>query len=258
MLRHTSVYKENLTTKTITMKNLTLVIVLVALFVLPAQAQNWWKSGISGKGPVVKRQLDLSSFDKLILSNNAKVYLRQGRTQSVEVEAQENIIDNLVKDVSGNTWKIRFDQPVRRYEGMKVYITVPTLTGLRISGSGSINGENKFTGLQELGVSVSGSGDINLELDAKRIDSNISGSGDIRLAGSTGALEIRISGSGEVEASELVSDSCKVRISGSGDCEVEVKNDLDVHISGSGDVNYKGRPRVNTRITGSGDVRGRS
>jgi hypothetical protein len=240
------------------MKNLILVFGLVALFSFNAQAQNWWKSGISGEGPIVKRTLDLSSFDKVVLTNNAKVYLRQGSSQSVEVEAQQNIIDNLVKEVSDNTWKIRFDDPVRRYDGMKVYITIPSLTGVRLSGSGSIISENTFTGIDELGVSISGSGDIRLSVEANMIDSHISGSGDIRLAGRTDKHGISISGSGEVEAYDLTSSSCKVRISGSGDCQIEVQEDLEVRISGSGDVNYKGRPRISSRISGSGDINGRS
>lgn len=240
------------------MKKLIFVFSIVALFSFNAQAQNWWKGGISGEGPIVKRTLDLNSFDRVVLTNNAKVYLRQGNTQSIEVEAQENIIENLVTDVSDGTWKIRFDKSVRRYEGMKVYITIPTLTGVRLSGSGSIISENTFNGLDELGVSISGSGNIRLAVEANMVDSHISGSGDIRLAGRTGKHGISISGSGEVEAYELVSESCKVRISGSGDCEVEVKEDLEVRISGSGDVNYKGRPRVSSRISGSGDIRGKS
>ncbi len=240
------------------MKKLMLVLGLVALFQLNAQSQNWWGKGMNGEGPIVKRSLDLDGFDKIVLTNNAKVYLRQGSSQSVEVEAQENIIENLVTDVSDNTWKIRFDKPVRRYEGMKVYITVRTLEGVRLSGSGSIIGENTFTGLDELGVSVSGSGDISLDVEANIIDTHISGSGDIRLAGRTDKHGISISGSGEVEAYDLNSNACKVRISGSGDCEVEVQEDLEVRISGSGDVNYKGRPRVSSRISGSGDIHGRS
>lgn len=240
------------------MKNLILVFGLVALFSYQAQAQNWWKSGISGEGPIVKRTLDLSSFNKVVLTNNANVYLRQGSSQSVEVEAQQNIIDNLVTEVSDGTWKIRFDDPVRRSEGITVYITIPTLEAVRISGSGNLKGENTFTGINELGVSISGSGNISLEVEANIVDTHISGSGDIRLAGRTDKHGISISGSGDVEAYNLSSGACKVRISGSGDCEVEVQDDLEVRISGSGDVNYKGRPRISSRISGSGDINGRS
>lgn len=240
------------------MKNLTVIIGLLVLCSQEMQAQNWWKNGISGEGPTVTRTLDLDDFAAIRLTNNAKVYIRQGSPQSVEVEAQENIIDNLKREVQDDTWTIGFDRSVRRYDGMKVYITIPHLEGLRVSGSGSITSEGRFTGVDDLGVSISGSGDIRLDVDATSVDSHISGSGNIKLRGNTGHHEISISGSGDVEAYELSSESCKVRISGSGDCDVDVREDLEVRISGSGDVNYKGRPRISSRISGSGDINGRS
>ena len=240
------------------MKKLMLLAGLFTFISLNTQAQNWWKSGITGEGPVVKRQLDLASFDAFALTNSADVYVRQGSTQSVEVEGQENVINNLVKEVEDGAWKISFDQPVRHHEGLKIYITLPSLRGVRISGSGNIIGENQFTGIDKLGVSVSGSGNIKLDIQARAVDSHISGSGNIRLAGNTGAHEIHISGSGDVSAYELSSESCDVHISGSGDCDVDVRENLEVRISGSGDVNYKGRPRINSRISGSGDINGRS
>ncbi|MCB0628273.1 MAG: head GIN domain-containing protein [Saprospiraceae bacterium] len=240
------------------MKNLAVIFGIMLLFSFNTQAQNWWKNGISGEGPVVKRTLDLDDFSAIRLTNNAKVYIRQGSPQSVEVEAQENIIDNLKREVSDDAWTIGFDRSVRRYDGMKVYITLPSLRGLRVSGSGSITSESRFTGVEDMDVSISGSGDIRLEVESASIDSHISGSGNIKLRGTTGRHEVHISGSGNVEAYELNSESCKVQISGSGDCDVDVREDLEVRISGSGDVNYKGRPRISSRISGSGDINGRS
>lgn len=240
------------------MKNLMLILAAVVLVNFSSQAQNWWKSGITGEGPITKRQLDLASFDAVALTNSAKVYIRQGSKQSVEVEGQENILDNLILEVEDHVWKIAFDRPVRRYEGLKVYITLPSLRGARVSGSGDIIGESQFTDIEKLGVSISGSGNISLDVEARDVSSHISGSGNIRLTGKTGSHDIHISGSGGVAAYDLKSESCEVHISGSGDCDVDVNENLDVRISGSGDVNYKGRPRINSRISGSGDIRGKS
>lgn len=240
------------------MKNLVLTFCLLGILSIDSQAQNWWKRGITGEGPIVTRQLDLNAFDAIRLTNSSDVYIRQGSQQAVEVEGQENIIDNLVTDVDGEVWKIRFDEPVRRHQGLKIYITLPSLSGVRLSGSGNVVGENQFTGIEKFGVSVSGSGNIKLGVQARSVDAHISGSGNIRLAGSTGSMEIRISGSGDLSADELEAESCKVRISGSGDCDLDVRENLEVSISGSGDVNYEGRPRVSSKISGSGDIRGKS
>lgn len=240
------------------MKNLAVMFSLLVLCTWNTQAQSWWKSGISGEGPIVKRTLDLDGFSAVRLTNSANVYIRQGSPQTVEVEAQENIIDNLKREVKDDAWTIAFDQSVRRHEGMKIYITVPNLRALRVSGSGNITSESRFTGVEDMDVSISGSGNIRLEVESATVASHISGSGNIKLRGTTGRHEVRISGSGDVDAYELTSEACKVQISGSGDCDVDVSEDLEVRISGSGDVNYKGRPRISSRISGSGDVNGRS
>lgn len=237
------------------MKNFSISLAITAFFLLAQGtvfSQSW--SGIRGEGPKVTKKLDLERFDGFSLSFNARVLVRQGSPQAVEVEAQENILNNIETNVSGGRWKIKFDQNVRNHDGVTIWITIPTLTEASISGSGDIVGETPFNGLGDLKVGVSGSGDIKLDVEAKNISSGISGSGDITLGGSAGKLDVRISGSGDIRASDLSADYCSVHISGSGDVEVNAREDLEVSTSGSGDVYYRGRPRVKAKVSGSGKV----
>ena len=72
------------------------LLVLVSLFLsTEIQAQNWWKSGIKGEGPVVTRDLNVGKFTGVSLGFSGDVYLTQGSSQSVKVEGQANIIDNI-------------------------------------------------------------------------------------------------------------------------------------------------------------------
>jgi hypothetical protein len=230
-----------------------LLTALLLTSALPAQSWN----GIRGEGPQVTRQLDVDDFDGFTLAINARVQITQGSARSVEVEGQENIIDNIVTDVRDGRWKIKFDQNVRRHDGLTIRITMPRLQEASISGSGSIEGQGPFTGLDDLQIGISGSGDIDLDVEAADIRTSISGSGDIRLGGSANRHEVRISGSGDVHAAELNAKDCQVRISGSGDAEVNASDMLEVSTSGSGDVYYRGRPRVKAKVSGSGKVEAR-
>lgn len=231
-----------------------LTLITVLFFTSSACTQNWSGMGISGEGPSVTKTLDISAFSGLSLSISADVYLKQGSSQSVKIEAQQNIIDNLKKEVKNGVWKIGFDKNVRNHEKVKIWVTVPSISELGVSGSGSIFGEGKFSNLGNLAVSISGSGNIKFEADSKNVEASISGSGNINLAGSTGASNIRISGSGNINAFDLAAQSCDVKISGSGDSSVNASESLDVAIAGSGDVFYKGRPSVHSKISGSGSV----
>lgn len=233
----------------------TLTLVTLLIFSSSACTQNWSMGpGITGEGPVVTKTLDISNFDGLGLTIAADVMLRQGSSQSVKIEAQQNIIDNLKKEVKDGIWKIGFDKNVKKHEEIKIWVTVPDIESLSISGSGSIIGDGKFNNLNDLALAISGSGDIKFDADSKSLSVAISGSGNINLSGSTGASTMKISGSGDIAAFGLNARTCEVKISGSGDSSVSVSESLDVAIAGSGDVYYKGKPSLRSKISGSGEV----
>jgi hypothetical protein len=209
---------------------------------------------LRGEGPTVTETLNLPNFQSIDLSLSADVFITQGSVQKVEVEGQSNLIAALSRDVSGGTWKIKFDRRcVRNASDLRIYITLTNLSGLNISGSGSIVGGNVFD-ITDLALNISGSGDVNLALDARDIDATISGSGKITLRGQADFTKYRISGSGDVHAFNLECRTADVNVSGSGNCEVFAKDYLKVRVSGSGDVFYKGSPALEINISGSGKV----
>ena len=159
--------------------------------------------------------------------------------QKVEIKAQQNIIDLIDKDVRSGKWRIKLEKGtnLKRHDGIDVYITLPMIDELSVAGSGSIVGETDFKNVEDLEVSIAGSGDVTLDGSGEDLEVSIAGSGDVDLAG----FEV---------------DDCEVSIAGSGDCEINVSGSLEVSIAGSGDVKYKGQPnKVKSSIAGSGDVR---
>jgi len=199
-------------------------------------AQWGWGSGMRGEGPIVTKTIDLEDIDGLSLGVPGNVYLMKGNKQKIEIKSHKNIIDNIERTVRNGIWKIEFDKNVRNVDKLDIYITLQSFRKLAIAGSGSIIGEDAFN-LDDLEVSISGSGEIDLEGTAKDLDVSVAGSGDINLK-------------------NLKAENCEVSIAGSGDCEVHVSDRLDVSIAGSGDVKYKGEPaKVKSSIAGSGDVR---
>ncbi|MFQ5445441.1 MAG: head GIN domain-containing protein [Saprospiraceae bacterium] len=209
---------------------------------------------ISGKGPKVTKELSLSSFDGIGLSINADVYLRQG-PQSVKIEAQQNILDNIKTEVGDDSWNIRFIKKVRHHDGVKIWISIPSLSRIAVSGSGDVKSTGDFANLGDLALAVSGSGNITLGATSQSVKAAISGSGDIVLSGATGDFSVSIAGSGDIRAKDLVATGCNASISGSGDASVHATKKLNVAIVGSGDVVYSGNPSVRSKISGSGDVK---
>ena len=231
------------------LKLFTSLLVVTLLFSTQTFAQK-----ITGKGGTVKEKIDLPTITGIGLGISADVYLKQGSSQEITIEGQKNIIDNIKREVKGQSWSIEFDKDAYDYKDVKIYITLKTLESVSIGGSGSITGEGKFSNLGNLDIAIGGSGDIELDVDARDINCSIGGSGEIVLEGSGDDLAISIGGSGDVEAYDLSVKKCKISSAGSGDIRVNVSDRLDVSMVGSGDVSYKGNPKISKSIVGSGDI----
>jgi len=206
-----------------------------------------------GEGNTVTQELYISDFTGVKLEIAADIYITQGSEFSVTATGQQNIINKLDRDVDNEVWEVEFDDCAKNYNNLTIHITMPVIDYLAISGSGTIYGQNAFD-VNDIDLKISGSGDMDLELNAAKIDANISGSGKMKLYGEADNAEFSISGSGDYKAFELLTNRTEVNISGSGDAEVFASEYLDVDITGSGDVFYKGNPSLDVSITGSGNV----
>ncbi|TGE20301.1 DUF2807 domain-containing protein [Hymenobacter aquaticus] len=210
---------------------------------------------VTGAGPVVTENRTVPGFSRLELAVDADVYLTQGPTQAVRVEAQQNILDVLQTNVSGERLAIGYGRVnVRGHEPIRIYVTTPSLSSVAVSGSGKVLGQTPWRAAS-LSTTVSGSGGIDLSVaGGQSLSTDISGSGWVRLAGDAARYDVHLSGSGEVQAFPLTVQAAEVSISGSGSARLTVAQSLHAALSGSGTVYYKGRPTITVHTSGSGRV----
>jgi hypothetical protein len=208
---------------------------------------------VRGNGDVHSEEFFLPEITGVKLSGVGEVIIRHADTQEIIVETDQNLMTYVDRDVHNGTWTIDFDRCVKKLTRLTVYVTVPEINKVNISGSGTIRGLDEFNG-PELDATLSGSGSIEFRCNVDKLDANISGSGNIDLLGTANFMNVNLSGSGDVRAFDMLSQECDVFIAGSGDVRVTVDDFLKVRINGSGDVLYKGNPIIDVDITGSGSV----
>ena len=208
---------------------------------------------IRGNGNNVSRTLNLPDFTGVDLDISAEVIITQGDSFKVTVEGESNIIAELKTNVRNGIWEIDLDRCVRDMDDLTIFITMPRIRSLSISGSGSITSTN-IMNVDDIDLSISGSGKIDVGLDADDVFSRISGSGRVVLEGESNSIEHTVSGSGDLFAFQLKTRDADIRVSGSGNSEVNVSDNLNVRISGSGDVYYRGKPQVEVSVSGSGKL----
>ncbi|HEX8351110.1 MAG TPA: head GIN domain-containing protein [Hymenobacter sp.] len=232
-----------------------LSLLLFPVLLLSACDNDHWAPNVRGVGPTESEVRTLSGFNRVQLKIDAEVILTQGPTQEIRVEAQRNILDVLETELTGDQLEIEYGHyDVRGHDPVKVYITVPSLSEVEVSGSGKISSAAPWA-VGSFRTHVSGSGKIIMGFtQVEGLRTNVSGSGEVRLSGTGQSHNATISGSGKIYAYDLNTQDTYTSISGSGKSYVTAARTLDVDLSGSGSVYYRGNPKVSSRISGSGKV----
>ncbi|UAB82915.1 DUF2807 domain-containing protein [Zunongwangia sp. SCSIO 43204] len=241
------------------MKKSILAAVILCISITSANAQ-WWSSdkSIKGNGDVVTENRKTSDYDAVSLVGFMDVALVKGSEGNLTIEAESNLQEYITTEVKNGTLKISVEKGVNispsRNKTIKVTVPFEDLEGAYLTGSGDIWTEDKITA-RDFSLSVTGSGDMNIEIEADEIDGKVTGSGDIQLIGTASELDCNVTGSGDFDAYKLRAAIVSAQVSGSGDIMVYAEKELNARIAGSGDISYKGNPsKENFKTSGSGDI----
>ena len=223
---------------------------------------------------------NLTGFSEVSFGVPGNLNIRIGSEFKVTLEGDKDFIAEIITNVSNGKLTIRTEgrwKPKFNNKKVIVNITMPAISGLSISGSGTAEVFDSFkTGSLSLAVSgsgrlilndvssealncsISGSGNIIINnASGKELRCSVSGSGNITLKGndSFSTADISMSGSGKYNGESLKIETAKIRVAGSGNCNCHVTQSLEASVTGSGKITYVGNPtKIDTRTTGSGKI----
>ncbi len=242
------------------MKTLTKTILVVFLFSITVQqgiAQNWKNSKVKGNGNVTTKTVSTDDYDNIHVTGSMDVTLISGTEGSITVTTDENIHEHLEIVTNGNTLTISVKKghSISTKKGIDVTVPFQDLSEVELVGSGDITATAtiKAKGFE---TSLTGSGDIILDVESSSLDAKITGSGDMKLNGKADDFELKLSGSGDFDGRSFKTDNAEVYVSGSGDAIISVKESIKARVHGSGDISYKGNPsKSDTKVLGSGSIK---
>lgn len=231
----------------------TLFILLSLILLASSESCNYCTEG---NGIVISKQIETGNITGIKLACAADVEIVTDPSfheKVLEITAESNLIDLLTIEQNGSDLKIDAGSCINNHQPIVVKLRMKKLKQIGINGSGTVKCTDTIK-CDELELLVSGSGSVDLIIDALTTESRIDGSGDIRLKGISHKHKVTINGSGEVGAFDLLTEKSFVNINGSGDCCCFANKELDIYIKGSGDAYYKGEAKLSSDLQGSGEV----
>jgi len=201
---------------------------------------------------------DVGTYEGIHIAGSYDVMLTSGSEGSITLEGSSDDLSNIESYVKKGILIIKKKNTswFNDWKTGKVNITIPVeqISEVILSGSGSIESKIplKFPRIKAL---ISGSGDIDIEVEAENVNGTVTGSGDLTLKGSADQVTFFLTGSGTIEAEKLIAKEGEAQITGSGNVEMYSSEVLQAKITGSGDLRCYGSPtRQSTKVTGSGDI----
>ncbi|MEJ2863739.1 head GIN domain-containing protein [Actinomycetospora flava] len=204
------------------------------LLALVATGCSGASGGTEGSGNVQAQDRPVAPFTSVDFSAAGTVTIEQTGTDSLRVEADDNIQPLLVTEVEGTTLKLgtRPDANLGR-STVNYRITVRELRGIVLSGAGTVTA----TGVDSPDLALANSG-----------------AGTLTVSGRAAQLNVDLIGLGAVDARGLTAQAADVSVGGAGTATVNATATLDARITGVGGIVYLGNPAVVQNVSGLGSV----
>ena len=239
------------------MKTLTKITAILVILFTTTSCFIDGMTGIRGNGNIVSEDRNINSdFDAIKVQQGINLFLTQGNSIELNVEADENIMDLLITEVKNNELKIYFEKNVYRAKARNVYLTTNTISKIRTSSGASVKSENTLQ-VNTLDLDSSSGSSIKVYVSADKVISSTSSGADIDIYGKTNTFSASASSGSSIDADKLETVDAYAKASSGANIDVNVSGKLTAKASSGGDIDYEGDPiNVNKDTSSGGSVSG--
>jgi hypothetical protein len=209
----------------------------------------------TGSGNIITEKRQTGSFTAVKASNAMEVEIRTGSPAEVVVEADDNVIKDIITEVDGNTLRIGLRNNTSIQNGhLKAFVTAPGINKVYSSSAASVtvNGSLSYDG--KLVFEASSASKITATLDAPEIEAESSSGSTLSLTGHTQTLKVEASSGSTVKASGLLSENTRVSASSGSSVKVHASVKLDASASSGANIGYTGGAAVSRNESSGGIV----
>jgi hypothetical protein len=192
-----------------------------------------------------KETRSLADFSEVSFEGAYEILLKEGEETKIELESTKKIsTQEIATIVSNGKLRVKLkDEENKDWKNTKVRIVLYYKQLNNIENSGVLNLKTeKVLKTDKLSISISGVGNMDLELDVQKLNIDMSGAMNITLKGTATTQDFQLSGAGSVVAFDLIGEKVNVDMSGAGSAKVHATKSLSAAISGVGSVRYRGNP----------------
>jgi hypothetical protein len=193
---------------------------------------------VSLQAQAAEQTRTVAPFTSIANAGPISVRIEVGKAQSVIVSGNDDLVGDLLTDVSGGELQLHMRHESMQWnshhDSLHVTITLPQLTAFTMGGAG----ETTITHMSGDTLSV-----------------RFGGAGSLKAEGTVKNFKLNVGGVGSIDTRELHADNVDVNVGGVGHVKVWAGKRIDASVGGVGSLTYYGEPNeVNTNGGGLGSI----
>ncbi len=199
--------------------------------------------GLSGNSDVKSQtRVITQEFKAISVSQGIDVFITTNESNSVKVEADDNIIDLIKTEVENGELKIYFSKQVWHSKARKVYVSIPVIEAISVSSGASVKLDNSIIA-DKLVLKASSGSEIIANVGVADLTCSASSGADVIISGTAKNFEVEASSGSNINTEDLEAEFVDAHASSGADISVYVSNSIQIKKSSGGAINYKGNPK---------------
>lgn len=212
-------------------------------------------NGVSGNRNVVTEERNIQdNFDRVKVGQGIELYITQDSKTSLVVKADENLQKLIRTEVENGVLKIYSKRNIRRAKSRRVYLSAPTINGIKATSGSDVVTENTINA-DTFDASTSSGADARIVVNAETVNTSSSSGADLRISGKTTFHNTSASSGSSIKAFGLESKNATAKVSSGADIDLHASQSLKAKASSGGDIDYRGNPKnVDKKKSSGGSI----
>jgi len=213
---------------------------------------------VRGNGNVEKQERNVGDFTGIEVRSGIDLIVKQGDQPNVIIETDENLQEYIITEVESGILKIYVQKNTRinKSSAMDAHVTVNQLNRIKVSGGGDVQSKGMINS-DDIGIAISGGGDLQFDLKAKRAKCDVSGGGDVSMDAEIEEFKVDLSGGGDIQFNGNLG-LLDLSMSGGGNAKINGGSAADgvmISMSGGGNLILDiACEKIKVSSVGGGDV----
>ena len=234
--------------------NIQFLAILFIAAIFTSCGSNMFNGVVGNRNIVTIERTIKADFTGIKVSTGIDLFIRQGSTNAITVEADENLHDLIITEVKEGILKIYTDKNIWKSKARKVYVTIENLTLLKASSGSNVKSESVIN-TNEIYIDASSGASIDIEVVAKSAVTEASSGADVKIKGTTINHTARASSGSSINAYKLKSTNANASASSGASINIYASKNMDAKASSGGAIDYTGNPtRINKEASSGGSI----